>query len=322
MIVLLVFTSPGILYESLEKQWLRYCNLNPNITVFFIRFSQEIDDEYVIAKNEIIIRGTESFVPGIYEKTIRSLQILLAKDEYDEVNFFVRSNISSFWIFDRLEKYLGTVQTKKFVSTGFIAKYDKNEKKILYPQGSGFILSRDVVKLFSLELQNKNVNILPDDVAFGALCEKHNIPISKYPWNVTSHITDPDSYTKYIETIPEDVITIRNKITEPILRMKYEEQKYSILLNYFYKLPIVIYSQIKIHSAIYETNKLSIDITTIIQSIVSRGVSDIVISPQVFGIYDFAPCVVKTLKINYSINEGDIKTISKNDFEKIKFSDF
>jgi len=318
MIIIIVFTSPGVLYENLKKQWLRYCNLNPNIKVFFLSLSENIDDEYIMSKNEILIRGTESLVPGIYEKTIRCFQVLLAKEEYDEVNFFVRSNISSFWILDRLEKFLSTAPVKKYVGTGFIAA---SHEKIIYPQGSGFILSRDVVKLFSLELHNKNVKILPDDVAFGALCKKHNISISIYPWNVTSHVTDPDSYIKYIERIPENVITIRNKITQPLLRLKYEAKKYSILLNYFYNLPLVVNPEIKIHSAIYGTDTLSVDITTNIQSIVSLGASNIVVNPRLLGIADPAPCVLKTLNIKYSIDGSDVKTIVEKDFGKISFLD-
>ena len=71
VLVLIIANKPKtrIVYDDLKRQWLRYMNLESSITPFFIIFD-EIKEDYIINENDLIIKGTESYTPGIYEKTI------------------------------------------------------------------------------------------------------------------------------------------------------------------------------------------------------------------------------------------------------------
>lgn len=69
------------------------------------------------------------------------MKICLDSDEYKDVKFFIRTNISSFWIWDRLLEFL------QRASSGLLMK--KHCRNWDSPHGSNMILSRDVVILIN-----------------------------------------------------------------------------------------------------------------------------------------------------------------------------
>jgi hypothetical protein len=228
MIIILVITSDGEPYKSLESEWLKYCNSNSEVKVFFIRLNI-IDTDHKISSNTITINGSESYVPGIYEKTMKSIQLILSLKEYDTVDFFVRTNISSFWIFSRLLLFLKDKPTLGYCSSGCIMSYDKH----VFPSGSNIIFSRDVAAMLAKKIGSP-LNQLPDDVAIGVILQQNNINIQQYEWCSTTHIINPSEYPNFINSISDNIFTIRNNILDPGLRKLYEVQKYKMLIDKFY----------------------------------------------------------------------------------------
>lgn len=79
-----------------------YKKKKENVFTYFIRFREDIDGDFLIEDDILNIKGKESFIPGILDKTIKSFEIF--KDlEYD---YLVRSNISTIINFDKLIQYL------------------------------------------------------------------------------------------------------------------------------------------------------------------------------------------------------------------------
>ena len=78
LVLIICHKSTNIqVYCKLKKQWQRYMNLDKRVKVFFMIRDNDITSDYIIFKNHIVIKGEESYTPGIYEKTIFSMKILL-----------------------------------------------------------------------------------------------------------------------------------------------------------------------------------------------------------------------------------------------------
>jgi len=141
-----------------------------------IVFKEDIDEDFIIENNMIYIKGTESFVPGILDKTIKALEITKNID-YDVL---LRSNISTVIDYRKLNilfnnltsdieymggaliklKWLdqqGEIVTNEYYNTYFIS-------------GTSIILSKNIVNQI---INNKHMlpNII-DDVAIGVICHK------------------------------------------------------------------------------------------------------------------------------------------------------
>lgn len=245
MICLLNFiiaSKNEIYYEDLMTQWRRYMNIHPFVKSYFIIF----DNERRFTKNcayfidepqqTIWFRGFESGYPGIYEKTCRAFQLLFIEKQFQDIPYVLRSNLSSFFIWDRVLSFLSSSPL-----TGFIAgsKVFFKKTNTVYPSGCGYILSRDVAYLHSIYYHTTTKYYLPDDVITGMIAEHHTIPFTNkgfygYEYKC-SHILK-NIHENVIKRIPEDVYHVRCRIGTEFERQHYETIVYMSLVNFFYHL--------------------------------------------------------------------------------------
>lgn len=88
-------------YDILSPHYTKYSDF---VDTYFIEFDDSIATNYIIKKDILLIKGCESFVPGLLWKTIDALQILInSPHHYD---YIVRSNVSTVINFDVLKKKL------------------------------------------------------------------------------------------------------------------------------------------------------------------------------------------------------------------------
>jgi hypothetical protein len=151
------------IYTSHKQLWLQYMNLNPEYSCFFIEYHPEKNG---IEGNTIYIQGTESFQPGIREKTIESFSLFLNSD-YD---FIVRTNLSSLWNFKVLTKYLETLPRANLYSGPY-----GYHNGIHFASGSGMIITRDIMKLIVEKRKLCDEYNFMDDVDIGYLLNKIGI---------------------------------------------------------------------------------------------------------------------------------------------------
>jgi hypothetical protein len=234
-ILCLIIANPvgtRVVYDDLRRQWLRYMNLYSDIKAYFILFDKNLNCKYKIdnESNSILLKGNESYTPGIYEKTILAMHACLSSLEFSDVDYVIRTNISAFWIWNRLLRFLKDKPRENYVSTGFIM----DKCNTLCPHGSNMILSRDVAIKFTDNFNIPDKERIPDDILLGMLCKKYNITIHIYKWLVTTHIIAPNDYTETIENIDKDVFMIRNNLLDPKMRDLYEGKKYKMLVDRFY----------------------------------------------------------------------------------------
>jgi len=189
VLMLIISSDTEPVYKEHRKVWLSYMNSNPSIHAYFIQYG---DIQQKLENNTLWLTGKESF-KAIITKTIDSFDFFLKENDYD---FIVRTNMSSFWNFEALMKFLNELPKEKLYS-GFIG----NHRGIKFASGSGFIMSSDIAKLL---IDNRNIAErvgIMDDVDIGYTMNKLGIPI--YPGRKTdldskemflNHKYDPNAY--------------------------------------------------------------------------------------------------------------------------------
>lgn len=162
-VVILIISTEKTEYERQAKlMWRRYMNKTPEITCMFIENDEGMDEQirYEPEKNLLKVKDKESLVPGIFIKTIRAFKWILSHESLKDCNYIVRTNLSSFWIFDRLLKKLPRIVPPNYVLAEKIFDY--------FPSGCGMVLSKQVVESLCTINYHKNVvNNCPDDVLIG-----------------------------------------------------------------------------------------------------------------------------------------------------------
>ena len=207
-IIILIITcklEPYIsLTDTIKNTW-AYENFD-NIDIYYCYG----DSEKLYVKNNEIYCPCIDNEKNIGNKTLMSFEWLLNNKKFD---YIFRSNTSSYINQKKLLEFITDKPINNFYS-GIIG-YD-NEEKIYFASGSGYFLSRDLVKLV---VDNKNVldyNIL-DDVALGKFLTKYQI--INYPFYRRLNIEISESgYLKIYraELLPDEKEKIcnENKILE------------------------------------------------------------------------------------------------------------
>lgn len=154
-IIILIISSNNIeYYKDMRKIWKKYMNKHPNITSFFIENDNSIDKSVILdkEKNTIYCKGEESYIPGILNKTLKSIEYCIKK--YD-IDYIYRTNLSS--VID-LKKLYSYIQNNDIDYAG--------HDYLKFISGSGIILSKKACKIL---LEDKSLinNDGPDDYAIG-----------------------------------------------------------------------------------------------------------------------------------------------------------
>jgi hypothetical protein len=177
-IILIIDSDSDPIYASFREIIRKYMNTYPNdIKTFFIRRSPHIH-EPTIQGDTLYTHGAENFIPGIFEKTIRSMDFCLKNYSFD---FLIRTNMSSFWNYHLLlEKHTPTPKNNflhtPFSREKFVCAYAGGiHNGVYFPSGCGYIMSRDVVDLCVKNFELVNCYSHMDDVLMGRLLQLINI---------------------------------------------------------------------------------------------------------------------------------------------------
>ena len=170
-------TSDYLQMYKLHKYYLNYMKVN--ITYYFIIFKKlENQDFLVDDKNYILyINGTESFLPGILDKTIKAFDIIHNKLNL-EYDFIFRTNVSSFVQFQNVFYYLKNFPEPKkemyYIGPTRDLQWIDNPSGIMdetywgtiYCTGSCIMFSHSLIKNIVDNREKLHYNII-DDVSIG-----------------------------------------------------------------------------------------------------------------------------------------------------------
>lgn len=201
---LIIASTNRSFYPMLMNQWRRYMNIHPNVVSYFLvndpsKFAHSEKDTTHKFENEFLyFNAPETGIPGIYDKTIKAMEVFSKLEEvWGTVDFIIRTNLSSFYISDRLVEYLHDTPRTGFAGGGINATPTP-----AYISGCGMILSKDVCLLLVDNFHHPLKYSLDDDRMIGYLMHYHCIPLVPIPRH---DMASEQMIERHLDTIAQDV---------------------------------------------------------------------------------------------------------------------
>ena len=164
-----------------KKMWEKYKNNFESLDadVYFLECADDVDKKPVKMLNFLNTENLnciESYVPGIYNKTLEAYKY------FDDYDFYIRTNLSTFIIYNNLLETLKQLPRDRPVYAG-------QEFGTEFIQGTNIIMNKKARDVFVTcnPLFDDNINENPDDVLISIVFKKTNILPTKmqilYYWN-------------------------------------------------------------------------------------------------------------------------------------------
>ena len=200
-IILIIASNDTEFYKNARKVWKKYMNINPTVKVFFVyeELSSPLEESN---SSDIIYSDVNSNLTSstILVKTLRAMYAI---NKYYSYDYFIRTNISTFWDLNRIENLLKECPKTACYAGGhdlspFLIRGETNIV-ISTPLYSGvcIIFTPDIVKNILNNINKLNYN-LPDDIALGLYMS--TIECNTMTYNSRTY------YEKYGPTDENDII--------------------------------------------------------------------------------------------------------------------
>lgn len=223
LLVLLIASDDLPVYRELQKIWRSYMHLDPaHVEAYFMKSNPNLSQEVIVDGDVIWVKSSETIVPGLINKTIKSLNFLLPR--FNEFDFILRANLSSFYVFPKLLQFLERLPAKKVYCGSNIG-----DPRI--GSGCGFIMSPDIAQLLVAAKRSFIDNRLHnDDVLIGWFMIKHNIRLTPHEridfyslndWERAKNNISTNAFHFRIKTAPNLRITDDTFIQKQLLRRFY-----------------------------------------------------------------------------------------------------
>jgi hypothetical protein len=246
-VLLLIIASDEPIYDELQRLWKSYMHLDrEHVEAYFIKADPNLQQPYEIRDDVLWTKTDESWIPGILNKTILSFECMLPRI-INEFDYVVRTNLSSFYIFPRLLKFL-----EHLPKNGCYSSVRTQGPDVYFGSGCGFILSPDVVELLVEKKRELFDSVYhADDVVIGDYLHRNQIFIIPSPRMQFRSLDDwqnhqgffwpgisSDSMIGVRPTIPDEVFHIRVKHDDPNCRIDEDLPVYTELIRLFYGIPL------------------------------------------------------------------------------------
>ena len=162
----LVLYSDSDHYREMKKITSEYYSNFDYVKTIYYQYSN-INDNMVIGDN-LYLKGTESYIPGILNKTITAFEFFTGSNSNAEsdykYDYLVRTNISTIFNFNILISYLKC----NYIDYGGTCEleYLINNNKIRYSSGTSIIFSYNTIQYIVKHKDKINYEYI-DDVAIG-----------------------------------------------------------------------------------------------------------------------------------------------------------
>ena len=183
-IIHLVLYSKSPEYDEMLEITRDYYRQFPNVRTLYYCFSPDIDTEYELneIENMLYIRGTETILPGILDKTVKAFQIVYT--HFPDTDYILRTNISTivnlFYLSSVLQQtgiQYGSSEIGKIQINYRDFRYGIRDDKytnLEYPSGTAIILHKTIVHKVLNNIHLLDYDVI-DDVSIGQ-CVRKNFP--------------------------------------------------------------------------------------------------------------------------------------------------
>jgi hypothetical protein len=176
---------------------IRACKDLP-ISIYLMTMNPDITEPIWAPEDKphlIQIPGQNSLIPGVLEMTIQSLEYVhSAKLPGYQHKYLLRTNLSSFWCFQKYLQYIKDEIGEHGIYNGIVGTSEE------YPfvSGSGFLLSNDAESILRRHKEKLDFSVL-DDVSIGKLLLEH---AGIHPNPLTAKRTDYTAKTTFEKAFP------------------------------------------------------------------------------------------------------------------------
>lgn len=167
ILIILILANDTDMYLKMQEKWKYYMNKHSFIKSYFIKYKDDLQENIIQTEDTIYIKGTETLIPGCLDKTIKSIEYLLNKFDFD---FIFRTNMSS--VID-LNKLYNLIDNN--IECGGIIGNCNGQQFI---SGAGILMNKKICQLLINNKNYLNYNII-DDVAIGKFFTDKNVKIKE-----------------------------------------------------------------------------------------------------------------------------------------------
>lgn len=180
-------------YDNMKVILENYYKTFSNVLTLFLAYDPNMKTDLKLVDNILYIKGTETLIPGILNKTVKAFEYII--DKMQDYDYIVRTNISTIINFDLLANELarkpikfygggkvlnlqwhgGGINDNKWFGTNFIV-------------GTGIIFSKEAI-VFIINNNDCLRQDIVDDVSFGIFFREHAYDI--FPEEVGKYIEVP-----------------------------------------------------------------------------------------------------------------------------------
>jgi hypothetical protein len=225
-IIFLIISSNEIPeFSQMRELTQKYMDLfQDDIKYYFLEYRENMEGEILEENNYLYFKGSDSIYASIYKKSIKAIEYISNKYDYDYV---IRTNISTFWHIYNLFKFLEIMPKENFAGGYYTQFFYTNTKTIQFASGTGIIMSKDVGDII---YKNPNYVTGIDDVDISDSITVNGINIHnivEYKWG---YLIPP-----YTDSLPENYVflTIEDDDFSNILYFRNRNEDRSIDVNNF-----------------------------------------------------------------------------------------
>lgn len=231
ILVLAIASDDKPYYEELQKVWRSYMNYDlEHVEAYFIKADPNLTSAYKIENNTIWIKGEETYIPGLGDKTVLAMEAMMPRMK--EFDFVVRTNLSSFYVFPRLLEFVKTLpKTRCYHACENKIIQSDGKPYIPFGSGAGLIFSPDMAELMVKNKQELLGSTLVDDVLFGWFFHNKKIPLIVA---TRMDILDMPTWLTWKNYVPNNQYHFRLKNNSEHRRLTHEVQIHREMANMFY----------------------------------------------------------------------------------------
>lgn len=227
IIFLIISSNNEPVYSEMKNLLPKFYNLYLDKIKYFFIENINLDKNIIEENNYLYINGSESFIPGIYEKSLKAIEYINKNYDYDYV---IRTNLSTFWNMENLFNLLDNKPKINFAGgysfQGFIS-------------GTGIIMSKDVAEYIYL---NPISSYIGDDVLISQSIQSKGIElydINEYKWGFlipkNDNLPDNCRYLDINENDFSDILNFRIKNSD---RLSIDVYYFKVLLKKIYNINV------------------------------------------------------------------------------------
>jgi hypothetical protein len=168
----LVLTSDNEYYNEMYKITNEYYKNFKNVKTIYYKYSSILEDDYMLdnENNILYIKGIESHLPGILDKTLKTFVYFKNDIFEDKYDYVIRTNVSTIVNFDIMDNIIQEknldyggdplwLLTSIFPHDGIMKPEYTN---IVLVQGNCIILSNSIIKEIISNINDVDMDVIDD----------------------------------------------------------------------------------------------------------------------------------------------------------------